>query len=279
MKAAKMVAQKVRPSFSFSIVFIFLIFSAGCHLSETRLLERADQEAANQRAPLAKYLYLRVLESHSAIDDLRFRAMKGLADVERTQMFDYASVLKIYERLLEDYRNDSAHQKDLDEIRILAAQISRINLQDHARAEAFLGPWMSTPRDQLSVEILQEIGKLFTAERRFEEAETYLKSGWRREMPGGRCEKLKSLQLDLMQNFSLSGRCGSAVAFADSMPPRCDSDRLSVALEKAHCYEVIGEPAKAMRIYEEMARDHPENSRPHFLMEHLKRRQKEKAVQ
>jgi len=64
-----------------------------------------------------------------------------------------------------------------------------------------------------------------------------------------------------------------------ALPSGCKADEFSIVLERAHCFELMNEPQKSVKIYEQILEKNPQNSRAHFLLEGLKRRMRDKTTQ
>ena len=252
-------------------------FCVACKPSDSDLLRKADDEALNQRAQLAKYLYIQVLQNRTNRDELRFRALEGLAEVSSTQLFDYPSTIRAIETILEEFGRDALFRGRTISWRLRAAQIYRIHFQKYERALQLLEP-LSIDNNSSS-EIFQEVAKNYLAARKFSEAEYFLKKAWDKASSSTDCILYRSLQLDMIQAFSLDKKCDQALDWIQKkLPNACKSDSFSLAFEEAHCFEAGNEVQKAIKIYEDIIKAQPTNARAHFLLESIKKRQREKQI-
>jgi tetratricopeptide (TPR) repeat protein len=263
--------------FYYYFSFLFILVAVSCRPSDNDLVTKADEEALSQRSQLAKYLYIQVIQSRSMHDDIRFRALEGLAEISSSQLFDYPTAIKTIEKILEEYSGDAIYRSRTIRWRLRAAQIYRLSLQKYEKALLFLEPLEHDSNSD--TEVYQEIGKNYLAIRKFKEAETFLHKAWDKAVPERNCGILKSLQLDLVQTLSLAKKCDQAQTWIQTkLPPPCVADSFSLAFEQAHCYEIGNDVSAAMKIYEEIIRKQPSNTRAYFLLEGIKRRQREKQV-
>ncbi|MBN8553842.1 MAG: hypothetical protein J0L93_00170 [Deltaproteobacteria bacterium] len=260
----------------FLIVFTGIIFSA-CKTSDSDLIRKADDEALNQRAQLAKYLYIQVLQNRSNRDELRFRALEGLAEVSSTQLFDYPAAIKAIEIILEEFGRDALFRDRTTAWRLRAAQIYRTHFQKYERALQILEP-LSLDTNANS-EVLQEVAKNYLSIRKFSEATFFLKKAWDKAPTSKNCNLFRSLQMDMIQTFSLDKKCDQAIDWIQKkLPAACKPDSFSLAFEEAHCFESGNEIQRAIKIYEDIIKAQPSNSRAHFLLESIKKRQREKQI-
>lgn len=253
----------------------FILVLSSCASSDEKLVNKAEQEALEQKSQLAKYLFIQVVQNHKEKDSIRFRALKGLANVSMTQLYDYATAAKAFNVLFEEYSQVSAYKDDISNLRLMASRLFRMNLQEPSRSLDIMTPLMTNA--SFTVDWGHELGRVYLALRNFEQAEHWLEQSWSMAKGQSDCKSLRELQLDLIQVFSLQENCGEALKWANqSFPGTCRADEFAVTIEKAHCYEIQGEVPKAQQLYEDLIRRDPENTRAHFFLESLKKRQKEK---
>lgn len=253
----------------------FSLFSA-CVSEHAKLVEKADQEALKQKSQLAKYLYVQVVDGHKEKDDIRYRALKGLAEVSMAQLFDYQTAVKAMEKIFEEYDQVPAYQAEIKDMRLKASKIWRINLETPRRSLDVLSPYLAGRIK--SLDAFEEIGHVFIALNQYDDAKAWFLKAWNLALTQESCSHLNDLQLNLVQTHSLKGECKEALQWANErLPATCTPARFSLELEKAHCFEMLGEVNKAMSIYEELIKSNPENTRAHFFLESLKQRQKDKA--
>ena len=259
----------------------FLIgFSMGliaCSSVSERFVRKADSEAIKQNSQLAKYLYGQVIEKHKSKDDVRYRALRGLAEVSMSQLFDYRTALKAMETIFDEYKQVTAYELDVRGLRLKAARIYRQNLDQPDKALDVLSQLMIAENQTL--EESREIGHTYLALGDYEQARAWYLKSWNTSLDRKNCDNLKSLQLDMMQVYSLRDMCDEVLQWSQvDFPEKCVPDEISVAIERAHCFELSGEVTKALEIYEELIKQQPKNARAHFFLENLKRRQKEKQT-
>lgn len=252
-----------------------LLFSA-CQGGARSLFERAESEAANQRGQLARYFYLQAIEKNSYKDQLRFDSLKGLADLCFNQLFDYREGMKAAEMAISEFNDSLFFQKSTDELRLKAAFVSRVHLQDPEKSLEFLKPMIEGGR--IPQQSWQEVGRVYLELRDYAQAESSFKHFWEGAQSASDCKKLREAQLDMMQTFSLAKNCTKTLEWgAAQLPAQCKPDLFSVRIEMAHCYEIRGESEKAVSLIQEILNENPENYRAEYLLKNIRKRQKEKA--
>ncbi|TVQ79181.1 MAG: hypothetical protein EA369_05315 [Bradymonadales bacterium] len=262
-------------SFARSILFLSLGALLACSSENERLVRKAEREALQQRSQLSKYLYLQVLENHRAKDDIRYRALKGLAEVSISQLFDYPTAVRAFDTLFEEFGQVNRYQNEIWDLRIKAARIWRLNLQRPERSLDVLSPLMKSAR--FSYEFGMELGRTYLNLGDFDQARHWFVQSWEQAKRSQNCNVLKRIQLDLIQVYSLRDRCDEALQWShEEFPSNCEPDRFAVSLEQAHCYEIQGEVARAKEIYQTVLSDNPQNTRAHFFLESLRYRMREK---
>jgi len=238
-------------------------------------VKKADTESLRQRSQLAKYLYLQALENHKAKDHTRYRALRGLAEVSITQLYDYPTAVRALGTLFDEFGQVNRYQNEVWDLRIKAARIWRLNLQRPAQALDVLSPMMKSSR--FSSEFGTELGRTYLALGDFQQARHWFVQSWEHVKRSTNCQYLRSLQLDLIQSYSLQDRCDEALQWSqEELPDGCQADQFSVSLEQAHCYEIQGDIPRAKELYQDIISANPQNTRAHFFLESLKHRQKEK---
>lgn len=261
-----------------SLKFVLIFLVLGCSSSSEQLLRKAQQDALDQKPQLAKYVLIQLVKDHKVKDSVRFRALKSLSEVALTQLHDYPTAVQALEMIFDEFSQVRAYKQEIDDLRVLASRVYRVNLQNPRRALDMMTPMMTD--NQFHSRWGQELGRVYTALRNFEEAEHWYQQSWSMARQQEDCQILRELQLELIQLFSVQDRCDQSLSWANqSLPETCERDDFAIAIEKAHCYEIQGEVSKAMRIYEKMIEGNPDNLRAHFFLESLKRRQREKQVQ
>ncbi len=240
------------------------------------MYERAESEAANQRGQLARHFYLQAIEKNSFKDQLRFNSLKGLADLCFDQLFDYREGMKAAEMAIAEFGESVFFQQSVDELRLKAAFVSRVHLQDPERSLEFVKPIIVGGR--MPQESWQEVGRIHLELRDYTQAEAAFQQFWSGALSGGHCRELREAQLDLMQTFSLARNCTKALEWgAAQFPADCKPDVFSVRVEMAHCYEIRGESEKAATLIQEILNENPENYRAEYLLKNIRKRQREKA--
>ena len=239
------------------------------------MVDKAEVEALQQRSQLAKYLYLQVLESHRARDDVRYRALRGLAEVSVSQIYDYPTAVRALDTLFEEFGQVGRYQNEIWDLRIKAARIWRLNLQRPDRALDVLSPLIKGSR--FSAEFGVELGRTYLATGDYDQARHWFSQSWETAKRAMNCDYLRSIQLDLIQVYSLRDRCDEALRWSnETFPDSCEPDRFSVSIEQAHCYEIQGDIPRAKEIYESILETNPKNTRAHFFLESLRHRLQEK---
>jgi tetratricopeptide (TPR) repeat protein len=268
----------IRKGLKSGVIVCFFFHLWGCSSESERFVRKADAEAIKQNSQLSKYLYGQVIEKHKAKDDVRYRALRGLAEVSMSQLFDYRTALKAMEVIFDEYGAVSAYELDIRNLRLKAARIFRQNLDQAEKSLDVLSPLIVASHQTL--EELREIANTYLSIGDYEQARDWFSKAWTISVDRNHCDSLKSLQLDMMQVYSLRDMCDEVLKWSSvSFPKDCVPDELSIAVERAHCLEILGEINKAIEIYEELIRQQPKNARAHFFLENLKRRQKERQSQ
>jgi tetratricopeptide (TPR) repeat protein len=254
----------------------FLIFCS-CKPTDFETVRRADQDALNQRSQLAKYLYLQVIKTRNSRDDVRLRALEGLAEVTSNQTFEYLSAVKAIEMAVQEFGQDPQYEYRMVELRKRGAEIYRSNLQNLPQALTLLEPLLT--RSDVTSDVLQTAGRIQLSLRQFEEAEKNFSRAWGMALRAKTCANLKTLQLDMIQRFLLEKKCDSAMEWMDKkLIDHCEPKHFEIESERAQCLEMGNEPSKALKILEELVTKDPSNSRAHFLLDALKRRMREKQL-
>lgn len=261
-----------------TVLFVSIsLFLISCASEHQRFVDKADQEFLRQNSLLAKYLYVQVIENHPEKDRIRYRALKGLAEVSMTQLFDYRTATKALETVFEEYKQVDDYKFDIRFLRLRAARIYRLNLDDPARALDILSPLIPLP--DKTVQESRELGQTYLAMGNYDDAKQWFSQSWEHAFAQKNCEVLRSLQLDIVQVYSLRDQCEEALPWTRvNFPKNCQPDEFAILVEKAHCYEMSGEVTKALQLYEDLIAKSPQNTRAHFFLENLKRRQKEKQT-
>lgn len=249
-----------------------LLWISACAGHDERLLDKAEAELLVQRSQLAKHLFSQVIENRKRPDALRRRALEGLAEVSKTQLFDYRTAVRTYEQLISEYPGDGASVRRW---RFEAGRIWMKNLQDPERAWKVLEPM--SKEQSLSVEEAQKIARVLLNLRDFEQSLAFMEQAWVKAMNTKTCSQLRSLQLDYVQNFFIQKKCDRVLEWAERpLVAGCEPDRFSLSLEKAHCLEISGEVQKARTLLSQMIERHPSNQRAHFLLKGLEIRARQK---
>jgi tetratricopeptide (TPR) repeat protein len=259
------------------VVASFFWILGACTPDHVRLVEKADREALDQKAQLAKYLYLQVLEKRKERDAVRYRALKGLAMVSAMQLNEYREATAALSRLFEEYSQVSEYQAEIRALRLMASKIWRINLENPERALDALSPMVQA--GPFTLEFCEELARVYLANNDYEQASHWFRQSLEMARKVENCEELRSLQLDLLQVYSVQDKCKEVFDLAEmQFPKNCGRDEIGILVEKASCFEMTGEVAKATAIFEEMIRKDPKNLRAHFLLENLKKRQRQKLT-
>lgn len=273
MKAKRV---KVVPNKIFSYFFVlFCLLLIACSSEHERYIIKADEEALRQNNQLAKYLYVQVLENHPEKDRIRYRALRGLAEVSMTQLFDYRTAVKALETIFEEFKQVNEYRDEIRQLRVRAARIYRINLENPEKALDVLSPLI--PLSNKSIQERRELGQVHLSLANYEQAKQWFLQAWEQAQENKDCDTLRSLQLEIIQVYSLRDLCDEALQWTQvNFPSGCEPDKFSVAVEKAHCYEMSGEVTKALQLYEALVKENPQNARAYFFLENLKRREREK---
>ncbi|MDB5039110.1 MAG: hypothetical protein JWQ35_2638 [Bacteriovoracaceae bacterium] len=262
-----------------SVFFLFslLVLFTACRPSHRELIEKADEDVLNQRSELAKYLYMQVIQKHPNHDEVRYRALKGLVEVSLAQLFEYPIAIGAMEKIVDEYENDPQFRNEIPEWRRRLSEVWRINLEKPRKAREALKPLLN--RTDLSETFDEEVGRTLTALGEYSDAETALKRAWDKSIKKKECAFIRSVQMELIQNYALSKHCDLALGWTtQKLPQGCEPDRFGLALEKANCLEVSGDSMAAMKIYEEVIKSNPKNLRAQFLLDNIKRREREKRI-
>jgi tetratricopeptide (TPR) repeat protein len=273
----KMLRRRSNNFFPAGTFFLLLVLgtATACQSEHEGLVKKADTEALQQRSQLAKYLYLQVLEGHRARDDVRYRALKGLAEVSISQIYDYPTAVRALDTLFEEFGQVSRYQNDIWDLRIKAARIWRLNLERPDRALDVLSPLLKSSR--FTSEFGVELGRTYLATGDTDQARHWFLQAWEDAKRSMNCAYLRSIQLDLIQVYSLRDRCDEALQWThEKFPEGCEPDHFSVSVEQAHCYEIQGEIPRAKELYQEILKNNPQNTRAHFFLESLRQRLQEK---
>lgn len=258
------------------VLSLFLVVGLlACASEHEALIEKAEHEASENKAQLAKYLYLQVLSKRKEKDHVRYRALKGLANISATQLYEYREAAAALDKLFEEFGQVAQYSGEMRNLRLMAARIWRVNLENPQRALDVLSPMIEPTKFDL--ELGQELGRTYLATSNYESAVHWLTQSFEAAKSSQDCFRLRSLQLDLLQTFSIQDKCDQVFYWSEvSFYPGCQPDSFSVSVERANCYEITGETAKAMAVYQEMIKKDPQNMKAHFFLESLKRREKQK---
>jgi|GEM_PF-4839637 len=262
-------------AFRFFTLFVFVTFFVNCSGPYERLVSKADQEAIKQKSQLAQYLYIQVIENHKAKDNIRFRALKVLANVSMSQLFDYPAATKALGILFDEYSSAGRYKSQIAELRVKNAQIWRISLKNPQKALDVLSPLMKF--SDIKEDAINELAQSYMGLSEYDQAQKWFVNAWERAKEKHDCESLKRIQLDIIQVYSLRNMCDEALKWSnETFPKGCYPEHFGVAIEKAHCYEMTGEVNKALSLYLEIIKKDPTNAQAHFFLDSLKERQKEK---
>lgn len=257
-----------------SIFGTFLCLSA-CTPSPSQLVEQAEREASNQRLQVSQHLFLRVIEKYSTKDETRFRALKGLSLLAIEQMQDYVTGIKAVDLALSEFGSDESKKQALNELRLLAAEVSDVQLQNTPQAMKYLETF--TPSSDLNAKDWQLIGRIRLKARSFDESMAAFDQAWKLAVSSKDCPRLAALQLDFMQFYAIQKLCAEAIEFGEKpLPHQCQSKDVEVQVELAHCYEFEGFIDRSLEIYDKLLKEYPDNSRFAFLREAIQKREREK---
>lgn len=255
--------------------FSTCLFLSACSPSPSQLVEQAEREASNQRLQVSQHLFLQVIEKHSAKDDTRFRALKGLSLLAIEQMQDYVTGIKAVDLAISEFGSDDSKQAALNGLRLLAAEVSDIQLQNIGQAMRYLESFKAST--ELDAKSWQLIGRIRMKARSFDESLSALDQSWKLAISSKDCVRLASLQLDFMQFYALQKLCAEAIQFGEKpLPLECASKDVEVQVELAHCYEYEGFIDRSLEIYDKLLKEYPDNSRFAFLKESIQKREREK---
>lgn len=258
-------------------LFIILMGASACRSEYEKMIDKADRELLQQKSQLAKYLYLQVLEKRKERDDVRYRALKGLANVSATQLYEYREAAVAFSRIFEEFGQVGQYQVELRELRLMASKIWRLNLERPDKALDVLTPMIE--KDLFEAEFGQELGRVYVALGDYKSASHWFSQTLEIAANQKNCELTKSLQLDLLQVFYIQDQCGKVFEIADMKYPKgCSPDKFAINVERANCLELTGDTAKAAEIYQEILKNDPKNLKALFFLEGLKRRQKQKQT-
>jgi tetratricopeptide (TPR) repeat protein len=253
---------------------VLAVFLVGCQPSARDLVQHAEEEVLQHRGQLARHLFIQVIDSHDTKDSLRFRALKGLTLLSFTQLQDYQTGLKVLDRLIYEFGDAVGFQSEIRALRFMGSQVSRIQTQNTDRALNYIEIYKSA--NNLSAEEAQELGRTLLAAQQWEEAEDFFERGFEAAIASNHCALAQALQLDVMQIMTLQKKCPETIAWArKKLFDGCDRLQTSIDIERAICYEYEGEVAEAIKIYETMLRENPKNTRAHFLLESIRKRQQD----
>ena len=278
MKASlpKRVRRRRRNFMRKLFLLLVIVLSVGCRPSHRELLDKADEDLINQRALLAKYIYLKISKEHTTKDFIRYRALKGLVDVSLTQLYEYPVAVGAMEMIVNEFEGEPQFRGEMPEWRERLAEVLRINLQQPRKAKEVLQPLLS--REDLPERIEQEIGQTLLALNEYTDAEIFFKRAWDKTVSKPECSLARQLQLNLIQTYTLSRRCDLAIEWTEKqLPNPCKPDSLSLLMERANCLEINGEPGQAIKIYEDLLKENPKNLRAQFLIQSIRKREREKV--
>lgn len=263
-------------NFAISIVLLgFVSGNLSCTSKSESLVEKADREALNQRSELSRYLYLQVIQSHTAHDEIRYRALKGLATVCLTQLFDYRTAVEALSKIFEEYSQVSRYENEIFDLRLKAAMAWRINLNEPKKALDVLSPLI--PERVFRVDLGRELGNTYLALGDYKQAVHWFRQTYERAKEKSDCRAMAESQLSLVQAYSLNRDCEEALKWASvEFPTGCQFDQFAFIVEKAHCLELQGEINRAIALFDSVLKEEPGNSRAAFFRDNIKRRQKEK---
>lgn len=270
--------RRQRPKLFHLVGLVLALLSiTACQNSPSSLVEKADREALNQRGALASHLYIQVIGSHQTRDEVRLKALEGLADVSLSQLFDHQQAMKAMNTIISEYGGYAAYADAVRKWRLRAADVARVQLQKPERAVELLEP-LKDQQDS-NAEVSFGLGEAYLASGNYADAATSLKFSFSQGLKSKNCALVKSAQLNLVQAYSLQKDCENSISWAkEALFDGCESDSTSLQLEMANCYEVLGDAPKAIEIYQNMISKNSQNTRAHFLLESLKRRQREKLI-
>ncbi len=253
-----------------------LMLSA-CQPSHREMLNRADQNVLDQKAQLAKYLYVQVIREHKRRDDIRYRALSGLVDVSTSQLYDYPVAVATIEKIIEEYENEPVFRGEIPDWRWKLARIYRINLEQSRKALDILSPLIN--REDLSHSYYQEIARASISLGEYELAEVHLMRVWDAALAEKNCELARETQMDFIQNLVLQKKCEKAFEWMEKkIPGECKIDSFGLNIERINCLELTGDTAAAASQYEEIIKANPQNLRAQFLLNALKKREREKKL-
>ncbi len=259
------------------VLLVVLSLMTACENSPSDLVSRADREALNQRSQLAQHLYLRALQRHTEADDLRLRALSGLARVSFNQLHDYPLGMRTVDQLLREFKDRSPKDANIRQIRMQASEVARLQLQEPSKSLELIQPYVDA--DYLSAHESQELGRSLIFLGQYESALKILRRAWDVAAQMKNCSELKRLQLDLIEIYVIQRKCDEAIRWADiQIPVGCEKDRVAVESERAHCFELQGSTDGAVKILEDLLKENPDNPRIHFLISSLKKRIREKQM-
>lgn len=254
-----------------------LAFLMACSPSDRALVEKADQEALRQRASLSKYLYLQVLERRSERDALRYRAWSGLVNVATNQLFDYKLAGASIEQMIKEFEGEPFFKPDLPRLRLQASRIYRLNLQNPDRALQILMPTLES--GEIAVEFEEEFGNIFLSKGKSVEAEAHFRKAFEKSLKARDCVPAQRAQLLLIQSLVLNRSCDRAFQWMDhQLFEGCSKQEASIEIERANCFEQLGDPQKAMATLDELAIRNPQDKRISFILSSLRKRIKQTTL-
>ena len=257
-------------------VFLFVGLSACKNKSES-LLDKAIYESSRQRTQVAQYLFTEIIGEHKTKDFIRFQALVGLKNLFLTQRFDYKRALAVSDQIIKEYGPLEGYEPALRQVRTQGAEIWRVHFEDTDKSLDLLSPLVG--KDDLSVRIEEELAKTYLANRNFEMAEYRFKRAWVKASTNNDCLQAKTLQLEIMQTYALSDRCEESLAWSkQKLPTSCKPDDFAMAVEKAHCYEMMGQVSRAIDLYKNFLKERPNHARASFFLDRLEKRKKDRST-
>jgi len=256
---------------------LFVMMLGACRSEHEKMIDKADRELLQQKSQLAKYLYLQILEKRKERDDIRYRALRGLATVSATQLYEYRDAAQALSRLFEEFGQVSQYQNEIRDLRLMAAKIWRLNLEKPDKALDALTPLID--KSPFQPEFGQELGRVYVALNDYKSATHWFSQALEVSSKEKKCDVMKSLQLDLLQVYYIQDQCSKVFELADmKFPKGCSPDSFSLNVERANCMELTGDIAKATEVYQDILKKDPKNLKALFFLEGLKRRQTQKQT-
>lgn len=263
--------------FSFRTLALLIFGVLACRPSHRDLLKRADDYMLDQKEQMAKYLLLQIIQEHPRKDDIRFKALQGLAELSINQLHEYPEAVRFLEIILQEYEGDPSLKSELPALRLKLAKIYRLNLGNSRKGREVLLPLMGS--EELDPAYYQEMGRLSLALSDYENARQNLLRVWKEAENKKICGLLRETQMDMIQSFVIQKDCEKARTWMEKqIPSDCRADTFSIMLERAYCYEIMGDAASAIKTYQDLLQKNPNNLRAAFLLDALKRREAEKKI-